>query len=336
MNVTEAQPVLEPLDLLILTRMLRSCTAASACKDVGRLAATHLGPGEWAAIFDAHWHRLVEAGLLGLPAGKKSGKTFGLSGAGRQRVLAFLQVAEVPGNLTWPRLQSDYLFPLAMNLQPGSGEAAKLKAASPLSLSIVSRAKSIRPRAGVTAKNVLAAVAWKLIGVESEADFSAESVIQQLAFRRTPRKMSVGQVMTALAASAVGSAKTGVADLRAAAIRQWLLPPTHDHRPIEHKAPIANDLEAFACQVIDAARQCPATSRFGDNKVFISHVWRRLNGSFATAGSDLTSFKRRLIDANRDGLLHLSRADLVEAMAPTDVEESATVYDNATFHFVRI
>ena len=48
----------------------------------------------------------------------------------------------------------------------------------------------------------------------------------------------------------------------------------------------------------------------------------------------LTEFKLRLIDANSHNLLHLSRADLVQAMDPQLVAESETAYLNATFHFV--
>jgi hypothetical protein len=47
-------------------------------------------------------------------------------------------------------------------------------------------------------------------------------------------------------------------------------------------------------------------------------------------------FKDRLIEANRQGLIRLSRADLVEAMDPADVRASETTWLNAVFHFVEI
>ena len=49
---------------------------------------------------------------------------------------------------------------------------------------------------------------------------------------------------------------------------------------------------------------------------------------------DLPTFKQRLTEANNAGLLTLSRADLVEVMDHTDVQESETRYLNAEFHFV--
>jgi hypothetical protein len=47
-------------------------------------------------------------------------------------------------------------------------------------------------------------------------------------------------------------------------------------------------------------------------------------------------FKKQLVEANRIGLLNLSRADLIQAMNPDDVAKSATRYLNAVFHFVRL
>jgi hypothetical protein len=44
----------------------------------------------------------------------------------------------------------------------------------------------------------------------------------------------------------------------------------------------------------------------------------------------------RLVEANHAGLLHLSRADLVQAMDPADVRESEASYLGAPFHFIRI
>ncbi|HET6883756.1 MAG TPA: hypothetical protein VFI31_26625 [Pirellulales bacterium] len=336
MNSVDPENNFDTLDLLILVRLLAKFTAASVKKDVGAMAATHLAPGEWTDLFDLHWNRLLAAKLIGPRPGKKPGKTIILTDAGRRRALDFLGIAELPPKVTWTSIQSDFLLPLAMNLPAGSSEAVALKAAWPLKLSILSRAKQIKCRPGARAKNILAAIAWKLLGVESDADFTAENVIQQLGFRRPPKKMTADKVLTALAAAAVGTAKTGAADLRAAAIRHWLLAAaTNETQAVKNTAAPGGTLEAFASQVIEAARRCPAEARFGDNKVFISHVWRQLNGGPAAA-LDLTAFKQKLLDANRDGLVQLSRADLVEAMNPTDVQESATIYDNATFHFVRI
>lgn len=343
MNSLPTETSLNTLDLLILGRLLAGKpTSAGAKKDVGAVAAAHLTPGEWTALFDSHWIRLHEAGMIGpdptTKPPKKPSKTppkaLVLTDAGRRRALDFLGATDVPAGTTWAKLQSDFLVPKAIGLKPGSKEAAALKKVGPLQLSIVLRDRHAPAGTGMTAKKLLALIAWQAIGVESEADFNAENVIQQLVFHCAPKKTTAAKVLGALAAASVGSVKTGAPDLRAAALRKWLLAPSDgEGRPPE--PPADESLESFAGRVLAAARRCPAAGRFGDNKVFISHVWRQLNGGPA-ADDGLTNFKQRLIDANREGFLQLSRADLVEAMNPADVEESTTAYGNATFHFVRI
>lgn len=104
--------------------------------------------------------------------------------------------------------------------------------------------------------------------------------------------------------------------------------------PAGSRAPLTklpDDLATFARQVI-AAAEASKTGWFGDNKVFISHVWRQMR----EPGGDMDAFKARLVDAHRAALLTLSRADLVGAMDPKDVDESETHYLSATFHFVRL
>jgi hypothetical protein len=93
------------------------------------------------------------------------------------------------------------------------------------------------------------------------------------------------------------------------------------------------DLVAFAHTVRAASRRC-LTGRFGDNKVFISHVWRELIGEPAFREMDLRTFKRWLVEANRASLLTLSRADLVSVMNPEDIQASETRSLNASFHFI--
>ena len=95
------------------------------------------------------------------------------------------------------------------------------------------------------------------------------------------------------------------------------------------------DLAQFARAVLAAARRCQS-GRYGDNKVFIAHVWTALQHDPGFDGMDLAAFKTRLAEANNARLLDLSRADLVQAMNPEDVQRSEVSYMNATFHFIRV
>jgi hypothetical protein len=104
--------------------------------------------------------------------------------------------------------------------------------------------------------------------------------------------------------------------------------------PVKPLIDLPQDDAAFAARVLAAAR-ASKTGRFGDDKVFISHVLQQLTNEGARV-NDAEEFKDRLVSVHRRELLSLSRADLVEAMDSKDVAASETRYLNATFHFVRV
>jgi hypothetical protein len=81
---------------------------------------------------------------------------------------------------------------------------------------------------------------------------------------------------------------------------------------------------------VEHAAARATTGRFGEDKVFVAHVWRAV-GSEA---GELAAFKQRLLDANRERLLTLVRADLVSTMSPADVAESAIQDGPSEYHFV--
>lgn len=91
------------------------------------------------------------------------------------------------------------------------------------------------------------------------------------------------------------------------------------------------DAPAFAAAVGKAASETK-TGGFGDNKVFVAHVWRTAQKQHP--GLSLDAFKAGLLRLNQARLLNLSRADFVQAMNPEDVEESEIRHLNATFHFI--
>ncbi len=93
------------------------------------------------------------------------------------------------------------------------------------------------------------------------------------------------------------------------------------------------DLPMFAATVQAIARTCPAGS-WGENKVFINHVWRQLEQEANFPPLELAAFKERLIVANQRGLVKLERADPIETMNPDDVRESKTTVLTATYHFI--
>jgi hypothetical protein len=90
-------------------------------------------------------------------------------------------------------------------------------------------------------------------------------------------------------------------------------------------------LVEFAAEVLRVAAASPAKARFGERKVWIHLVWAL--GKFDCG---LTEFKSDLCECNRQRLLNLSCADLVEAMDHHDVVMSKCAWYGATWNFVRI
>lgn len=74
--------------------------------------------------------------------------------------------------------------------------------------------------------------------------------------------------------------------------------------------------------------------RYGHDSVFISSAWQRLRAQRPYSHMSLDEFKRRLIEANRNGELSLVRADLVDDMDPREVELSEIDDGYGTFHFI--
>jgi hypothetical protein len=101
-------------------------------------------------------------------------------------------------------------------------------------------------------------------------------------------------------------------------------------RPVQAPAPVPDLLSA----VKNAVRTMPATGRFGNEKVFISEVWKRVAHDRDLASMGLPAFKKWLIVANRNRQVDLARADLIGAMNRDQVMESEIEDRGATFHFI--
>jgi RNA polymerase sigma factor (sigma-70 family) len=100
-------------------------------------------------------------------------------------------------------------------------------------------------------------------------------------------------------------------------------------------AAAATDLPTFATTINDIA-QSAKEGRFGENKVFISQLWNEFQQRPEGKGVTREQFDKMLVDANREDLLTLSRADLVSGMDAGTVAASEVVGPgDATHHFVR-
>lgn len=261
------------------------------------------GAGHWRAAFAAAVDRLTAAGLLATAG--RGGARLLLTDGGRQRVRAVFHVPAdaAPGQGKrsggWAWWRDRYALPLALGGQ-SAGDAEALRAALLRRLYL----PGLPPRTVPT-------------GLAGTVDL--------------------------LLARSLRVTQPGPAALRQAALQHWVKqefpPPAEAVSPpapapaTQHRLP--DDLPVFAELTLAAARRSP-TGRFGEHKVFISHVWRALLAAGEAAPEDEARFKKQLIRANTAGSLHLSRADLAGAHDTADVHASEVTYLGEQFHFVRL
>lgn len=99
-------------------------------------------------------------------------------------------------------------------------------------------------------------------------------------------------------------------------------------------APAADATEALLVAVREAIPMVGSDGRYGKENVFVSALWRQVARDQRLTELSLDGFKRWLVTANRNQLLALARADLVDDMDARLVEDSEIEDLGATFHFV--
>jgi hypothetical protein len=191
--------------------------------------------------------------------------------------------------------------------------------------------------------------AWlrKVFGIGEKEKVTLDSIQGALLRRELEetRPLAPKKALDRLLARRLSARRDDTKELRDAILRGWIDRSLDDRgaegsnrpsSPLPATAfPSPVDLAAFAREVLEAARETKM-GRYGDNKVFIIHVWRSLKNRADFQEMDLITFKKLLAEANNARLLDLSRADLVQAMDPEDVRLSEATYLNATFHFIRV
>jgi hypothetical protein len=311
---------------LLLARLLAPTRNPPALRDVRQALGKLFRQAPSAEEFDELVRDLRTSGLV-------EEKALRLTPAGRERALVFLGIRELPPRCTWQTIQSRYLVPRAVGLSPDA-PGAKGMDKDKLAALLLKRRFQLPTGTGTSLGKVLEALACHVLGFPDHATWKGlkEFVLSRKlgSDRRLTTKDLTAQVPRVL----LDTPKRGMAGLRDVALREWVAQttaPPPSEQPPPPEPPF--DLSAFAHTVRAVARDCP-TGRFGDNKVFISHVARRLQGEPAFAAMDLNTFKRMLVEANTARLLTLSRADLVSVMDPADVRDSETHDLDAVFHFI--
>lgn len=269
--------------------------------------------------------RLREDGLL-------ESKGMRLTPAGRQHGLELLGLAELPPKTTWGTVQAKFLLPRALGPDDMSDkELKRLNTQDKLAALLLARKLHLPDGADGGLKNALESLVCQKLGFPKLSSLEAlkEEVLSQ--HLNAPEKLSSKQLMKQVPRILLGTKKDGLPPLRDIALSGWAEAVAAEQGITSPTADL--DASSFAGAVLAGAEACP-TGWFGDNKIFISHVWRRLQSQPAFVTMDSQKFKQRIVEANTLGLLTLARADLVQAMDPVDVDESATTAQHAIFHFI--
>ncbi|MBK5963537.1 hypothetical protein CCR95_05390 [Thiocystis minor] len=279
-----------------------------------------------------------------------------LTTAGREAGLAWLSVRQTAKPLSWPQVRNIALQARALGLPPPrtDQERKQLASADGLRAAILAVQYSLPGGPYPTlaqARNAL--LWWLLLAAPENPRHRRErwpAVSGQRFMHNAPKillndllgtasDLPVDNALKQLVAQSIGARRTDVNELRLTVLRRALADAVPDAPATlaapDQATPASVDLAAFAATVIQTARTT-ATGRFGEDKIFISHVWERLREAGRDAELTETQFKERLAEANRQGLLRLSRADLAYTLDPDDVARSELRYLTATFHFIRL
>jgi hypothetical protein len=302
---------------LILVRLLpvkRAPKQGDVRKAVQNLCKNQVAEDQWQEVL----RELAEDGWLRL-------RPLALTDTGRERALGFLQLDALPARTTWPILKRRYLVPRVLGIPPEAANLrSKLQDKAGLCAYLARQRFRLPPEVPLTPGKVVEALACRL-------------VCRELGIEATAADLAPGGPLSTLAKLAAqlpnvltGTLNAGADDFRDALLRERLA----EAEPNGSKH-VDADLPAFAATVQALARTAPI-GRWGENKVFINHVWHAFRAEPNFPRMDLAAFKERLVEAHRHGLLRLERADLVEAMNPDDVRASETPYLTATYHFILI
>jgi hypothetical protein len=317
---------------LILVRLLVAGKRAPSLRDLRKQLERFFKYPPTAEQWQTYLDELSSAGLLTV-------KPFVLTDPGRARALEFLGLEALPPGANWKTVRGRYLVPKALGIAPEAFVLRRrIARAENLGAFLLKTHYGLPTGAGATLNQTLEALVCNKLGFTQDANLKGvkAAVLSQVlgASDRLPKD----QLEKRLPRHVVGATGRGLDGIHEAILRCWVDGQGGGPGPLALAAEpppdaAAFDLPAFAATVRAVARDCP-TGRFGDNKVFISHVWRHLRQEPAFAQLGLEAFKARLVEANHDSQLHLSRADLVQVMDPGDVQESETSYRNAVFHFI--
>jgi hypothetical protein len=350
----------------------RGTTRPEFADSLSPLVGHRLPAARWRALIDREVDALAAAGLVAIADGRIAVSEAGVA---RTAIFLGLKggLPRSAGDLINVRLIAKAL---GLDREPPRGQAALrtpdgLRAAivqKAYGLKIKGTPSPSRLRASLAALALARAFGNQFKGAPAEKLGISAKAGRLLAGQLAKRPRNFGtdsRLLAALAAEHVGAAGTSLAQLRIAILRRYLeggdkpavlprrpsgksvaTPRLVEPAPTPAPAPAPSppppspaaarpDLTGFAAEVRRHAAQ-RAQGWPGNRKAYISHVWQTLREARAEWGLSEIEFKCMLAEAHRAGSLALANADLKDDRSIKDLQDSAVVYKNTIFHFVRV
>lgn len=309
--------------LVGVTRNRVELTAAGRSKVQSELGGRPL-PRAWAEIRDV---RLV-ARALGIEGAaqaqiKRLAKPDGLRAAILQRAYGLkIRGAASPARLRQAlavvALERAFGNTLKGSIGPRTGLAAKAGR-------LLAGQLSHRPRDFGTDSRLVAALAAEQAGAfQTDADALRTAILRNF----------VTQSLSPAPAPAVEIAPPPANDQGVAPAARRTAPAAAGSE--RGRPPAANrpDLNGFA-NVVRTAASARAEGWPGNRKAFISHVLQTVQETYPDWGLTEIEFKAMLAEAHRTGHVVLANADLKDKKNLKDLQDSAVVYKNTVWHFIR-
>jgi len=338
------------LDDLLLARIACAggATRPQLVRDLGPLFANKLSPAEWRGRTDAALIRLADESQVRENRGR-----YRASEDGAMAVARFLGEKEAHAR-AWSEQRDLWLVAKALGADAAKPNVRKaLARPEGLSALIVQKAFGLALREALSPSKLRTALALVALERASEtgkaakpgtlsADDNRKLAAQLL---QSPRDVSTdARLIAALSAEQVGAARAEIEMLRLGLLRRLAAGAEEKHReipapkrsaPISAKASQRPGLAQFSAGVLNAAR-FHAEGWPGNRKAFISQVWEAIRTSHPEWGLSEIEFKDMLAGAHRAGQLVLASADLKNKRDIKEFEDSAILYKNTVWHFVRV
>jgi hypothetical protein len=355
------------IDDLILARVACSggATRAQVVRDLGPLVTPKQSSAQWRDAVDAALARLDAGGKVRDARGRLR-----LAEPGEAAVARYFGEKEAHAR-TWNDQRDIWLVAKALGVD-ASKPALRSALSRPdgLSALFVQQAFGLAVRQALSPSKLRAALA--LVALERAfGDNVTDGLAKGSALSAKAGRVLAGQLLhkprelptdtrlvAALCADQAGSVRFEADTLRLAVLRKLAsvdapispqpvakpaLRAVRESEPLPPKiltsqpeeTPQRPGLAQFSAGVLTAART-RAEGWPGARKAFISRVWDAIRTSHPEWGLSEIEFKDMLAGAHRAGQLVLSGADLKNKQNIKEFEDSAILYKNTVWHYVRV